>query len=85
MEGRHQVPEALGAVCEFCGKTYDHLQIPARKSQHGLLYEEHAAALERAGRCVPCHLPLFRGQHGVQTEADEVYILGIARQAEPLD
>ena len=29
--GATSVPEALGAVCEYCGKTYDHLQILARK------------------------------------------------------
>ena len=37
-------------------------------TQHALLYEEHAAALERAGRCVLYHLPLFRGQHCVQAD-----------------
>ncbi|KAG0704957.1 Mad3/BUB1 homology region 1-domain-containing protein [Suillus ampliporus] len=39
-------------------------------TDHALLYEEHAAALERAGR---------------RSEADAAYLLGIARQAAPLD
>ncbi|KAG1862069.1 Mad3/BUB1 homology region 1-domain-containing protein [Suillus subalutaceus] len=39
-------------------------------TDHALLYEEHAAALERAGR---------------RSEADAAYLLGIARQASPLD
>ncbi|KAG2142459.1 Mad3/BUB1 homology region 1-domain-containing protein [Suillus clintonianus] len=39
-------------------------------TNHALLYEEHAAALERAGR---------------RSEADAAYLLGIARQAAPLD
>ncbi|OAX35075.1 hypothetical protein K503DRAFT_851389 [Rhizopogon vinicolor AM-OR11-026] len=39
-------------------------------TDHALLYEEHAAALERAGR---------------RSEADTAYLLGIARQAVPLD
>ncbi|EIW78585.1 hypothetical protein CONPUDRAFT_128258 [Coniophora puteana RWD-64-598 SS2] len=37
---------------------------------HALLYEEHANALEKAGR---------------RTDADNAYLLGIARQASPLD
>lgn len=39
-------------------------------TDYALLYEEHAAALERAGR---------------RSEADAAYLLGIARQASPLD
>ncbi|KAG2156744.1 uncharacterized protein EDB93DRAFT_865539 [Suillus bovinus] len=39
-------------------------------TDHALLYEEYAAALERAGR---------------RSEADAAYLLGIARQASPLD
>jgi spindle assembly checkpoint component MAD3 len=39
-------------------------------TDHALLYEEHAAALERAGR---------------RSDADAAYLLGIARQASPLD
>lgn len=39
-------------------------------TDHALLYEEYAAALERAGR---------------RSEADAAYLLGIARQAFPLD
>ncbi|KAG2337591.1 hypothetical protein BDR05DRAFT_985028 [Suillus weaverae] len=39
-------------------------------TDHALLYEEYAAALERAGR---------------RSEADNAYLLGIARQAFPLD
>ncbi|KAG1736123.1 uncharacterized protein EDB91DRAFT_1204272 [Suillus paluster] len=39
-------------------------------TDHALLYEEYAAALERAGR---------------RNEADAAYLLGIARQASPLD
>lgn len=39
-------------------------------TDHALLYEEYAAALEKAGR---------------RNEADAAYLLGIARQASPLD
>ncbi|KAI6168411.1 Mad3/BUB1 homology region 1-domain-containing protein [Pisolithus thermaeus] len=39
-------------------------------TSHAVLYEEYAAALERAGR---------------RNEADAIFLLGIARQAEPLD
>ncbi|TEB34346.1 hypothetical protein FA13DRAFT_1789464 [Coprinellus micaceus] len=39
-------------------------------TDHALLYEEHAAVLERDGR---------------KKEADEIYRLGIARKAQPLD
>lgn len=59
-------------------------------TQHALLYEEHAAVLERDGRYVVepdfvsilirMFLCLCR-----KREADDTYALGIARKAEPLD
>ncbi|KAJ3553746.1 hypothetical protein NM688_g3455 [Phlebia brevispora] len=39
-------------------------------TDHALLYEEYAIALERSGR---------------KSEADEIYLLGLARKASPLD
>lgn len=56
-------------------------------TEHALLYEEHALALERAGRSVflPGFLDKRTEPHHRKAEADEAYLLGIARRAAPLE
>ncbi|KAI0654542.1 Mad3/BUB1 homology region 1-domain-containing protein [Cubamyces menziesii] len=66
---------------------YKYLLVNEIGTAHALFYEEYAMALERAGRCVVSvrlvHLMILTVVRRV--DADETYMLGIARKAAPLE